>query len=514
MVTVVFSRAVVGFNGFDAVIRGTSYAMVITTLVTGNGTHFTFGLTPTTSNSNVTSYDNLVSIQIKAGAANATDNGEVSVASNILEVLVDRVPPYLYWVGYRMNMTLSLLPVQMGFRFTEVIYGWDWNNVIFDGQNITYDFEEPNGIDFIYKQIPPATVDFDPPLPYGAYDCSGVGLSYMFLNKSIIRDKAGNAYGGTGRNGITWTCWKPWAIVETNATGPRRDPFTVLVTWNNPMLYFGQEQVVVQKGSISAFTMLDTPFGSIGTGSKWSFVVTPTADGTLTVDIPPGTVHGLTTLRNVYPQPFQTTKVNISIQVDITGPTVVISSAVTATNISPIVFTATFNEPVSNVTLVAFVATNGAIASGAFTSATVYAVTVTPAAQGAVTLQCLAGKGISDSLGNPHIYNSNIRTVIYDTVRPTVSLTTSSASVTNVLPVPLTATFSEPVYGFNETGVSLQGGWSVVSGSLSGSGAVYTFSTRPTALPGGAALVESSSSQETGFLGYDAAGNMVRFDPP
>ena len=69
-------------------------------------------------------------------------------------------------------------------------------------------------------------------------------------------------------------------------------------------------------------------------------------------------------------------------------------------------------------------------------------------------------------------------TYTYDTTVPTVVLTTTAPSVTNVSPIPVTITFSKSVTGFTVSGITVVNG---TKSGFSGSGASYTVNVIPTA---------------------------------
>lgn len=90
------------------------------------------------------------------------------------------------------------------------------------------------------------------------------------------------------------------------------------------------------------------------------------------------------------------------------------------------------------------------------------------------------------------------QSVTLDTAPPSVALTTSLSDPTNTSPIPVTATFSEAVAGFDATDINTSG--TGVVGNFSGSGAVYTFDVTPNAE--GPVTVDVSSG-----VASDAAGN-------
>src|SRR5688572_3119065 len=66
-----------------------------------------------------------------------------------------------------------------------------------------------------------------------------------------------------------------------------------------------------------------------------------------------------------------------------------------------------------------------------------------------------------------------------DKDRPTVVLSTT-AGLTNTKPVPVIATFSEPVFGFTASGISRISGADSVVNFVAVSDSVYTFALTPT----------------------------------
>lgn len=108
-----------------------------------------------------------------------------------------------------------------------------------------------------------------------------------------------------------------------------------------------------------------------------------------------------------------------NITVDAVAPTVSVTPTATATKLSPILFTIRFSENVTGMTAAQINVTNGT--KGAFTGAgTYYTLSVTPTAQGAVTAQVI-GAAASD-VGSNYSVQSNIASVVYDTVAPTTSI--------------------------------------------------------------------------------------------
>jgi uncharacterized repeat protein (TIGR02543 family) len=195
----------------------------------------------------------------------------------------------------------------------------------------------------------------------------------------------------------------------------------------------------------------------------------------------------------------ETATINDTITLDTQVPTVSLSStAADPTNTSPIPVTITFSEAVTGFTESDISVSNGMVAPGSLTgSGTTYTVNIIPTANGAVTVDIAAGAA-QDVAGNNNTAATQLSRT-YDNVRPTVVLSSTAAASTNVSPVPVTITFSEPVTGFTESDISVGNG-TVAPGSLVGSGTTYTVNIIPAADGAVTADVAAGAVQ-------DAAGN-------
>ena len=76
-----------------------------------------------------------------------------------------------------------------------------------------------------------------------------------------------------------------------------------------------------------------------------------------------------------------------------------------------------------------------------------YSFDLTPLGQGEVSVLVAAGKA-SDAAGNLSTVSNTI-SVIYDTVAPSVTLSTTASDPTSVSPIPVTVDFDESVTGFD-----------------------------------------------------------------
>ncbi len=157
-------------------------------------------------------------------------------------------------------------------------------------------------------------------------------------------------------------------------------------------------------------------------------------------------------------------------RVTLTGPAV--------TNLAPFDVTAVFDEPVTGLTAADVQVVNGSVAgltpvSGAGTT---FTITVTPAADGLVTV-LLPTAAAADASGNPSTA-SNVLQTRYDATSPTVTLANLSGAATRAALLRVAVTFSEPVTGL------AAGDFTIVNGSvagLSGTGGDYVLLVEPAA---------------------------------
>ena len=107
--------------------------------------------------------------------------------------------------------------------------------------------------------------------------------------------------------------------------------------------------------------------------------------------------------------------------------------------------TATFSESVSGFALGDITITNG-IAGALAGGPIIYTFSVTPSSDGLVSID-VADDVATDSVGNGNTAAVTLSRT-YDSIKPTIVLSTTAANPTNVSPFTVTATFSESVSGF------------------------------------------------------------------
>lgn len=297
--------------------------------------------------------------------------------------------------------------------------------------------------------------------------CTGSAFSQFITltspdgTKTITASQT-NSFSITGSDSRTWTrdMTAPTAVISSTATDPTNAAsFVIDVTFSESVTGFDQTKLVVSNGSVSAFA---------GSGSSYTFTFTPTSVGAVTVDIAAGAGVDIAGNASLAATTF-------SRQFDNSQPSVTLgTTAPNPSNTTPIPVTVTFSEAVTGFTASGLTLVNATV-SGFAGSGTTYSFNLVPSGQGTVSATVNAAVA-QDTAGNNNTASATLSRT-FDSVRPTLTLSTTASEPTNVSPIPVTATFSEAVTGFTSGAVVVTNG--AVSG-FSGSGTTYTFNVTPT----------------------------------
>jgi hypothetical protein len=252
--------------------------------------------------------------------------------------------------------------------------------------------------------------------------------------------------------------------------------FVVNVNFSEPVSGFNISKISATNGSVSALT---------GTGAAYSFTLTPSAQGAVSATVAANA--GMDAAGNA-----NASSATLARIFDTVSPTVVIaSSASSPTNLSSIPVTVAFSEPVTGFSLSSLLVTN-ATASGLSGSGASYSFNLLPSGQGLASVT-IAANAAQDAGGNGNSASNSVSKV-FDSIAPTLTLSSSASDPTNTTPIPVTATFSEAVTGFSVGSIS------VTNGSASapvGSGTSYTFNVTPSGNGPVTINVASAAAQDT-----------------
>jgi large repetitive protein len=245
-------------------------------------------------------------------------------------------------------------------------------------------------------------------------------------------------------------------------------------------------KIVTIGGTLSSVT---------GSGTTFSARFTPTANSTTpaTITVQPGAFADM--LSNL----SRAGAISTPITVDTVAPTVTIAADKTALKAGETAaITFTLSEPSTTFTVDDLTLIDGTVSDFMKVSDTVYTAifTPTPDKLAYVQVQVLAGK-FTDAAGNSNEFGRWY--VLSDTLRPTVSIATSTTALKSGDTARITFTLSESATDFTEADVLATGG--MLTG-FTGSGRIYSATFIPTANSTAPGVVSIAANTFT-----DSAGN-------
>jgi len=422
-VTATFSESVTGFDASDLTIGNGSASAF-----SGSGTTYSFTVTPTT--------DGTVAVDVAAGVASDSAGNGSTVATR-LSRSADLTRPTLTLssaAGSTVNAAFTVTAT-----FSESVTGFDASDATVG--NGTVSSLSGSGTTYTFTVTPTAA-----------------GTVTVDVTANSASDSAGNGNTQAAQLSRTYSASAPSVTLATTATSPLTSAFTVTAVFSAPVTGFDLTHVTVGNGSASTLS---------GSGTSYSFTVTPAADGAVTVDVAADAASDTGGNGN-------TAATQLSRIADVTRPALTLSSAAPAVTNAAFTVTATFSESVTGFDASDVTVGNGTLSSLSGSGAT-YTFTVTPATDGPVTVDVDAAAA-ADSAGNPSTAATRLSRTA-DLTSPLVTLATSAASPVHGA-FTVTATFSENVTGFALGDLTIGNGG---ASALSGSGATYTFTVTPAA---------------------------------
>ncbi|MBO6604056.1 MAG: hypothetical protein JJ949_12570 [Roseicyclus sp.] len=445
--TVTFSESVTGFTGADLRV-----ANGIVSGFTGSETSYSFNLAPIA--------DGDVSVNIDASAASDTAGNPSTAAPPHAAITSDRTGPTVTLSTTAPNPTnLATIPVTVA--LSENVSDFVAGDVSVTNGSVSG--FGGSGSSYSFSVIP-----------------TGNGTVTVSVASNVMNDAVGNDNTASNTLSVVSDRSAPGATVSTTGPDPTNTasiPVTVSFTENVTGLTAGD--VLVTNGLASDFS---------GSGTTYTFNVTPAADGVVTVSVAAGlatdSAGNTNTLSNL-----------LSVVSDRTSPGLTLSTtAPDPTNLALIPITATFSESVTGFAAGDIVVGNGSV-SGFSGSGSVYTFNVIPAADGTVTVD-VAADAAQDGATNGNTAAAQLSR-ISDRSGPSATIATTVPNPFNTPTIPVTVTFSDAVTGFDAGDVSVGNG--TVSG-FTGSGTTYSFTVTPTA--DGLVTIDVA-----GNAGQDSAGN-------
>jgi hypothetical protein len=285
--------------------------------------------------------------------------------------------------------------------------------------------------------------------------------NYTVTVSSNVSDLSGNALnsGASSANFVGVATPITVSLSSTATSSTKVSPIPVTVLFSTSVTGFAVDDLTLTNATVSNFT---------GTGTSYSFNLTPSAQGTVQVSVNANAVVDAG-------QNTNGTGATLVRTYDSIAPVPTIStSASNPTNIIPIPVTVSFQEAVTDFIDSDVNITNGTLSNFQTLSASSYSFDVIPAAEGLVTISipASAAKDAANNLSQA----SNTLSLTYDDTSVGVTITNVTASPTNSSPINFSVTFGDNVVGFINSDITVTNG-SVTS--FSGSGSSYTFSVTP-----------------------------------
>ncbi len=254
-------------------------------------------------------------------------------------------------------------------------------------------------------------------------------------------DSFGNASVESAALNIIIDSIAPTVALSSSSSAFVNGTFAVIATFSEATANFTGTDVVIENGTLSNFS---------GSGTTYTFDITPASDGTVTVDVANAIATDAAGNNNAGATQFSRT-------FDGTAPTVVLSSdAATSVN-GTFAVTATFSEATADFMDTDIVVGNGTL-SNFSGSGTTYTFDVIPTANGTVTVEVSAGMA-TDAAGNGNLVAAQLSRE-FDEALPTllsIARQTPAKATTNADSLVFRTTFDEAVQNVDATDFEVSG---------------------------------------------------------
>jgi cyclophilin family peptidyl-prolyl cis-trans isomerase len=375
-------------------------------------------------------------------------------------------------------------PTVLGFerRFTAALpRASNENATVAKGQSVSVNLTGNDAS--LGSAIAPATVAITSQPSFGSVSVNASGVAVYTHNGAststvdTFRYTVQNAKGGVSNEalvtinitGITG----PTVTVASTATSPTKTtPIPFTVTFSEDVTGFTAAELVVTNGAVANFNAFD--------GKTYTFNVTPTANGAVTVSVPAGaaqTIDNRASLASAVK----------SVTFDSLAPTITINPL--TTNDTTPTLTGTINDATATVK----VTVNGTEFPATISGTTWTANVTTTLLAGTYAVTATA----TDPAGNAATANNGSGLVI-DLTPPNVAITSTTTGPTTAPSFPVTFEFTKNVTGFTAADITVVSG--TVSNFVAVDGNTYTATIAPTI--NGNVSVSVAANAAT-----DAAGN-------
>src|SRR3989339_1160788 len=275
-------------------------------------------------------------------------------------------------------------------------------------------------------------------------------------------DLAGNAASAVTNTSITYDNTVPSVIISgAPAVVNTTTVFNVTATFSETVTGFAAGDIVVTNGSAS---------NVLGAGAVYTFDVTPSGVGDITINIPANVVQDLSANNNTAATP-------VVVTYDIMPPSVAIQNApVYKNNLTVFNVIYEFSENVTGFVVGDITVTNGTKSGFVAIDGNTYTCNITPSGPGNITIE-IAANVAQDAATNNNTAATQI-TVIYDATAPTIAIQNAPAYKNNTTAFNVTFQFSENVTGFIAGDITVTN--ATKSNFASVDGSTYTCDITPT----------------------------------
>ncbi|EKD84405.1 MAG: outer membrane autotransporter, partial [uncultured bacterium] len=458
-VTLHFDKQVEGFELSDLTI-GNGGASNLVTIIEKQ--EWSFVVTPS-SQGEVTVY---------LAADKVTDAaGNFNTAANQISFIYDSIIPTVA-LSTTSSSPTSDNPITVNIKFSEKISGFDSGDVTV-GNGIASNLS-------LIKDGEEWSIDITPPAQ---------GEVTVNIAAGAVADAAGNPNAAASSLAMTCDSVRPEvvALTTTESTPTSNSPIPVIIEFTEAVSNFQLAHLVITNGTAGNLQV-----GMVN--NTYTFDVTPQTNGVVIVSLPENRVTDSAGNGNIA-APFP-----LNIAYDSVQPTAVLTTTASLNVNNPAIdITIEFNKDIVDFDLSDLTLSNGT--SGPLSNVTPFkkwTFTVTAQNQGVITAYLAASK-VHDSAGNVNKASNQIK-VNFDSVSPSVTITSTASESTNLSSIPIRIEFSEVVNGFDISDLQISNCKSISSLQLVTAGRVWTTSIAPDA-PGNVAVLIAPDSVT------DAAGN-------
>ena len=416
-VTATFSESVTGFALSDiSVTNGTASNL------TGSGANYSFTITPTS--------DGQIAVSVPQGSATASSSVSNNASNSLSITYYAPASLTLSTVSNQVNAAFNVTAA-----FSKSVTGFALSDIFLT--NGTASNLSGSGANYSFTVTP--TADGDVNVSVAAESATAAGGAVNAASNELIVSYATNAT----------------VILSTISESIESNSFNVTAAFSKSVTGFALSDLSVTNGTASNLS---------GSGANYSFTITASQEGPVTVVIPSSSVSTLYNASN-----DESNTLSVTYATDAT-PTL---TAVNAVEYAAFTQTISFNKEITGFVIGDISVTNATLSNFTQVSSLVYSFLVTPTADGTVSIQLPQGSVVAP-YSKTNVASSQINISYYSPV--SLTLSTASNSVSQAFSV--TAAFSKSVTGFALGDISVTNG---TASNLSGLGSSYTFTVTPSA---------------------------------